>query len=74
MMDNAKRNLTNQTDLLLAGFSPDDRVELAPHTDAWMSGDRFGTVTKVGRFYIYVRMDRSKLLRRLTSDKIKGKV
>jgi hypothetical protein len=37
-----------------------DRVELHPATDAWMSGDRFGTVEEVSRVgSLYVRMDRS---------------
>lgn len=35
------------------------RVELAPHLDAWMAGDRYGVVVKVGRKYHYVKMDRS---------------
>jgi hypothetical protein len=66
--------MTDQGDLLLSQFNVGDRVELHPATDAWMSGDRYGEVTKIGRFYLYVRMDRSKLLRRLTPDKIYGKV
>lgn len=36
------------------------RVELHPATDAWMRGDRFGTVTKIGRVYFTVLMDKSK--------------
>lgn len=36
-----------------------DRVELHPATDAWMQGDRFGIVAKIGRKYIHVEMDRS---------------
>lgn len=35
------------------------RVQTHPATDAWMSGDRYGTVTKVGRKFIHVKMDRS---------------
>lgn len=35
------------------------RVELHPATDAWMRGDRYGTVERVGRKYLSVRMDRS---------------
>jgi hypothetical protein len=42
------------------------RVELSPATDAWMMGDRFGTVTAHGRKYISVRMDRSGRTRKLT--------
>lgn len=39
--------------------TPDSRVQTMPHTGAWMSGDRYGTVTKVGRKWLHVRMDRS---------------
>lgn len=35
------------------------RVQAHPATDAWMRGDRYGTVTKVGRKYVHVAMDRS---------------
>jgi hypothetical protein len=35
------------------------RVELHPATDAWMSGDRYGDVVKVGRKLVHVKMDRS---------------
>lgn len=36
-----------------------DRVALAPHTDLWMAGCRYGTVTSInreGRFY-FVDLD-----------------
>lgn len=41
-----------------------DRVEMAPHTDRWARGDRFGLVYLVGtsrfdRDMVYVRLDRS---------------
>jgi hypothetical protein len=39
------------------------RVELAPHTDAWMSGDRYGVVVGVGHKRLHVHMDRSKAVR-----------
>lgn len=38
------------------------RVQAHPNTDAWMRGDRFGTVERVGRAYVHVRMDRSECL------------
>lgn len=38
---------------------PGKRVELHPATDAWMRGDRYGTVTKVTAKWVYVKMDRS---------------
>jgi len=35
------------------------RIELAPHRDEWMRGDRFGTVTRVtGRGFV-VKLERS---------------
>ena len=51
--------MSNQTDLLLEAFAVGDRVELHPATDRWMRGDRFGVVTKVGRRYVHVALDRS---------------
>lgn len=38
-------------------FRPGQRVQLHPVTTAWISGDRYGTVTKVGRIYVEVRRD-----------------
>ncbi|KNE81385.1 hypothetical protein AB0B04_18870 [Streptomyces xinghaiensis] len=35
------------------------RVQAHPATHAWLSGDRFGNVTTVGRRKIRVQMDRS---------------
>lgn len=40
-------------------LKPGDRVQLHPSHDLWMAGDRYGTVVKLGRIYIYVRLDRS---------------
>ena len=45
-------------------FCKGQRVELHPATDSWMRGDRFGTVEKLGRKFIYVRMDASNRLRK----------
>lgn len=42
-----------------------DRVELHPATDAWMMGDRFGQVEKVGALLLHVRCDRSGKIRKL---------
>jgi hypothetical protein len=36
-----------------------DRVELHPATDAWMMGDRYGVVQKVGTTRVQVKLDRS---------------
>ncbi len=35
------------------------RVELHPATDRWMMGDRYGEIVKVGREYLYVKLDKS---------------
>lgn len=40
-------------------FLPGYRVQLHPATDAWMRGDRYGTITQVGRKNLHVQMDRS---------------
>lgn len=36
-----------------------ERVQLHPATDAWMRGDRYGTIVRVTRTRIHVHMDRS---------------
>jgi len=35
------------------------RVELHPSHDAWMRGDRYATVTRVGNSVVFVRSDKS---------------
>jgi len=35
------------------------RAELHPATDAWMFGDRYGEIVKVGRTLVHIKMDRS---------------
>ena len=35
------------------------RVELHPAFDAWIKGDRFGTVIKITRKNIHVKLDKS---------------
>jgi hypothetical protein len=47
-----------------------ERVEAHPATDSWMSGDRFGTVEKIGRKYIHVKMDRSGRIRKFTPNNV----
>lgn len=45
-------------------FQPAQRVQAHPVTDCWMQGDRYGNVTRVGRQYVTVKMDKSgRLLR-----------
>ena len=40
-------------------MKPGDRIQTHPATNAWMRGDRFGTVVKVGTKKVQVLMDRS---------------
>ena len=58
----------------LTDFAIGDRVELHPATDAWMFGDRYGEVVKIGRKYVHVKCDRSGRTRRLTPRNIGRKV
>src|SRR5215831_12261189 len=51
-------------DCVLADFTVSARVESHPATDAWIMGDRYGTVVKVGRKLVHVKMDRSGRVRR----------
>lgn len=38
-------------------FGIGDRVRLHPATDAWMQGDRYGRVARVGDTYLTLAMD-----------------
>lgn len=44
-------------------FATGERVELHPAHDAWMRGDRYATVERVGRSLVWVRSDKSQRLR-----------
>lgn len=50
------------------------RVQLHPATDAWMQGDKYGEVVKVGTKYVHVRMDRSGRVLKVTPRNIFGRV
>jgi hypothetical protein len=41
------------------GFHLGERVSMHPATDAFMMGDRYGTVAKIGKSKIHVKMDKS---------------
>ena len=45
----------------VSDFWVGDRVELHPATDCWMSGAKYGTVTKLGRKWVHVRHDHGML-------------
>lgn len=49
---------------------PGMRVEIHPATNAWIFGDRFGVVVKVGRKLIHVHMDRSGLVKKFSPSDI----
>ncbi len=40
-----------------------ERVQAHPATDAWMMGDRYGEVVKIGKAYVHVKMDKSRKVR-----------
>ena len=44
-------------------FYVGQRIQLHPATDAWMAGDRYGEIVKLGRTRVHIRMDRSGLVR-----------
>ena len=58
------------TELSTDDYRVGQRVQAHPATDTWMRGDRYGTVERVGRRYIRVRMDRSGHLKRFTPDNL----
>lgn len=62
--------MTNQGNLLLSQFDVGDRIELSPATDAWMMGDRYGEVIRIGRFYLTVKMDTSGKERKVSPENV----
>lgn len=46
-----------------ADFLPGERVQLHPATDLWLSGARYGTVVKVTKVRVHVRLDRGGIVR-----------
>lgn len=54
----------------LDNFRPGQRVEVHPGTNAWIFGDRFGEVVKVGRKLVHVKMDRSGRTLKFLPDRI----
>jgi hypothetical protein len=56
--------MRTQTNYDVGAFRVGDRVQAHPATEISMQGDRYGTVAKIGRPYVTVRMDVSgRLLR-----------
>lgn len=46
------------------------RIQLVPHHDSWMAGDRYGEVVRVGRSIVHVKMDRSGRVRWLHPESV----
>jgi hypothetical protein len=46
------------------------RVELHPAHDAWMAGDRYATVERVGKSIVWVRSDKSNRLRWMHAESL----
>lgn len=46
------------------------RMMAHPATDAWMSGDRYGVVVKIGSRVIHMRMDRSPRVRKFRPENV----
>lgn len=51
-------------------FTIGQRVESHPGTNAWIFGDRYGTVVKVGTKYVHVKMDRSGRVLRFAPSRV----
>ena len=65
------RTLRDKMNNLTATWKLGQRVQLHPATDAWMRGDRYGSVVKTARCsYVHVRMDTSKKIRRVHPDNL----
>ena len=62
--------MSNQGNIFLSMFYKGDRVKAHPATEAWMRGDRYGVVEKVGNAYVHVKMDRSGLIRRFAPENL----
>ena len=56
VLGGSRRRAVNQSG---GTFHAGDRVEIAPHFDLWMRGDRYGTVVKDSKLGVYVKMDKT---------------
>lgn len=54
--------------LIVSKYAVGLRVELAPHLDRWMMGDRYGDIVKVTPKYVHVKLDKSGKTLRLLPD------
>ena len=51
-------NKAEQTEILKQYYIG-KRVELHPATDEWMQGDRYGTIVRVAKASVSIKMDKS---------------
>jgi len=49
-------------------FKVGDRVELHPACDLWMRGARFGTITKITKTFVWVKLDKAARPLRFRAD------
>lgn len=54
----------------LLAYRIGDRVQLHPATDAWMMGDRYGQIVRIGKKYLHVKMDVSGRTRKVAPSNI----
>lgn len=54
----------------ISDFHIGQRVQSHPATDAWMMGDRYGEVVRLGRKYVHVKMDKSGRTLKFTPDNL----
>lgn len=58
----------------ITDYVPGDRVVIVPPSPYWSKDNLFGTVFRITRFYVVVRMDRGSKLLSLTPAGIARKV
>lgn len=61
-----KRQAAQAKRLAVNAFLVGQRVQMHPATDAFMMGDRYGDVVKIGREKVHVIMDRSRKIRKVS--------
>lgn len=65
-----KRARQQEKRLATNRFYVGQRVELHPGLDAWMRGDKYGEIAKIGSEKIHVKMDKSHRTLRIAPDRL----
>jgi len=68
--DVAKRQAAQASRLATGAFLKGQRVQMGAHTDAFMMGDRYGDVVKIGQKLVHVKMDRSGKIRKVSPSNL----